>query len=175
MTIDAFFGFLLNFLNTVLIPVFFVLGFLFAIWSIYQYFFLGWDKKDSREKGKKILVSVLIGFFFMFSFWGITNLLLDSTGFNNARRPDLPKLFDFRGTGSSNTDSGGDGPAGSSLPGSGDRDSANDCPADVNQGKISKNGNVCIAINEDNCGLCTPSSCLVRFNGTSDFSCEEVP
>ena len=69
MTIDAFFGFLLNFLNTVLIPVFFVLGFLFAIWSIYQYFFLGWDKKDSREKGKKVLVSVLIGFFFMFSYF----------------------------------------------------------------------------------------------------------
>lgn len=109
MGLANFLGYLLNLLNTVLIPLLFVLAFVTTIWGIYQYFFLGWKDGKDREKGKKMVVYSLIGFFFMFSFWGIVQLLLDSTGFERSGRPELPTLFDHpaANSGSRNTQSPG--------------------------------------------------------------------
>ena len=81
---------IIGFIDTFLIPLVFAIAFLVFIWGIYQYFIAGGASEEKRDSGKQLILWGLIGFFVMFSVWGIINLLLNSLRFNSQTRPCYP-------------------------------------------------------------------------------------
>jgi hypothetical protein len=75
----------ISLINTVLVPVVFALSFLVFIWGIFNYFIAGGSDEEKRDKGKKLLVWGLIGFFVMLSVWGLVNVLVRTAGLDNGR------------------------------------------------------------------------------------------
>lgn len=57
-----------------IIPLFYALAFIMFLIGIVRYFFFGGE--EAREKGKQFIVWGLVGFFVIFSVWGIVRLLL---------------------------------------------------------------------------------------------------
>lgn len=57
-----------------IIPLLYALAFIMFLVGIVRYFFFGGD--EAREKGKQLIIWGLIGFFVIFSVWGIVKLLL---------------------------------------------------------------------------------------------------
>ncbi len=59
-----------------IIPLFYAIAFIAFLIGIVRYFFFGGE--EAREKGKQFIVWGLVGFFVIFSIWGIVKLLLTS-------------------------------------------------------------------------------------------------
>jgi hypothetical protein len=72
---------IISFANTVLIPFILGIGFLFFVWGMFLYFIKGGSDEDAQEKGKSLITYALIGFVLIFIFWGLVELLANSTGF----------------------------------------------------------------------------------------------
>ncbi|MEK7510912.1 MAG: hypothetical protein AAB582_01610 [Patescibacteria group bacterium] len=56
------------------IPLLYAIAFIMFLVGIVRYFFFGGE--EAREKGKQLIIWGLIGFFVIFSVWGIVKLLL---------------------------------------------------------------------------------------------------
>ena len=97
MPLGNFIVWIIGFINSVLVPLIFALAFIVFIWGIFQYFIAGGADEEKRKEGKKFALYGIIGFFIMISIWGIVNLLVNSTGFDNKSRPALP-TFGTTGT-----------------------------------------------------------------------------
>ena len=85
--------FLLQFvalIDLVLVPLLFAVAFIVFIFGIYRFFIQGGANEEKRETGKQLMVWGFIGFFIMFTVWGIVNLLKNSSGLGDQTRPDLP-------------------------------------------------------------------------------------
>lgn len=78
------------FIDVYIVPVVFALAFIVFVWGVYSTFIAGATNEEKRSEGQKLVIYSLIGFFLMFSVWGLVNLLLGTFGFNNQTRPDLP-------------------------------------------------------------------------------------
>jgi hypothetical protein len=48
------------------------------VWNVYKYFIAGGDEANKTEAGKYVMWSV-IGFFVILSFWGLVNILVNTT------------------------------------------------------------------------------------------------
>lgn len=59
-----------------IIPLLYAIAFIAFLIGIVRYFFFGGE--EAREKGKAFIVWGLVGFFVIFSIWGIVKLLLTS-------------------------------------------------------------------------------------------------
>ena len=81
---------ILSFSNNVLIPFIIGIGFLVFVWGMFQYFILGGANDESKEKGRSLLVNATIGFVVIIIFWGVINLLTDSSGFAGQSLQNLP-------------------------------------------------------------------------------------
>lgn len=57
------------------------LAVLLFVWNVFKYFFL--PDKDKVEAGKYVLYSV-IGFAVILTFWGLVQLVINTTGLNNS-------------------------------------------------------------------------------------------
>jgi uncharacterized membrane protein YidH (DUF202 family) len=71
---------ILDFTNTVLIPFIIGIGFLVFVWGMFKYFIVGGANDDAKEQGKSLMIYATLGFLLIIVFWGVVNLLTDSTG-----------------------------------------------------------------------------------------------
>jgi uncharacterized membrane protein YidH (DUF202 family) len=84
---------ILGFTNKVLIPFIIGIGFLVFVWGMFKYFIAGGADEDKRESGKQLMIYATLGFVLIIVFWGIVNLLTQSTGLSNGTiQSDIPKV-----------------------------------------------------------------------------------
>lgn len=83
---------ILTFGNTVVIPFIIGIGFLMFVWGMFQYFIAGGANDESREKGKKLMISATIAFVVIIVFFGAINLLTASTGLQGQRIQNVPQV-----------------------------------------------------------------------------------
>lgn len=57
-----------------IIPFLYAIAFLFFLFGVARFFFS--DSEENRKKGKDFALYGIIGFFILFSVWGIVKLLL---------------------------------------------------------------------------------------------------
>lgn len=67
---------IIAFVDLYVIPLLYALAFLFFIFGLFQYFFMGGE--ENRAKARPFVVWGLVGFLVIFSVWGIVNLLISA-------------------------------------------------------------------------------------------------
>lgn len=72
---------IIGFINQVLIPFIFAIGFLVFVWGMFLYFVFGGANDESKKNGKSLMIWATIGFVMMIIFWGVVRLIAVSTGF----------------------------------------------------------------------------------------------
>lgn len=82
---------ILAFTNTVLIPFIIGIGFLVFVWGMFQFFIVGGSNDDAKEKGKSLMIYATLGFVLIIVFWGIVNLITQSTGLDKQNLNNIPK------------------------------------------------------------------------------------
>jgi len=80
---------ILTFTNTVLIPFIIGIGFLVFVWGMFKYFIAGGANDDAKEQGKSLMIYATLGFLLIIVFWGVVNLLANSTGLQGENINDL--------------------------------------------------------------------------------------
>ena len=83
---------ILDFSNDVLIPFILGIGFLFFVWGIFKYFIFGGANDEAKEQGKSLIIWATIGFVLIIIFWGVVNLLTESTGLANVQLNNIPEI-----------------------------------------------------------------------------------
>ena len=64
------------FIDGNVIPLLYAIAFLMFTFGVFRYFFTGGE--EHREKGKAFVLWGMIGFFVLFSVWGIVRVLLSA-------------------------------------------------------------------------------------------------
>lgn len=85
-------GNILEFTNTTLIPFIIGIGFLVFVWGMFQYFIAGGANDESKEKGKSLMIYATLGFVLIIIFWGVVNLLAESTGLQGENIKSVPQV-----------------------------------------------------------------------------------
>jgi hypothetical protein len=70
-------------INNVIVPFIFGVGFLVFVWGMFKFFVVGGANEEAKEQGKSLMVYATLGFVLMIVFWGVVNLIADSTGVQN--------------------------------------------------------------------------------------------
>ena len=83
---------ILDFSNDVLIPFIIGIGFLVFVWGIFKYFIFGGANDEAKESGKSLIIWATVGFVVIIIFWGIINLLTESTGLANSELLNIPAI-----------------------------------------------------------------------------------
>ena len=81
---------ILDFTNTVLIPFIIGIGFLVFVFGMFQYFIAGGANEEKKESGKSLMIYATLGFVLIIVFWGVVNLLSESTGLDSETAPAVP-------------------------------------------------------------------------------------
>jgi hypothetical protein len=76
-------GSILKFSNNVLIPFILGIGFLVFVWGMFRFFIAGGANDEAKEQGKSLMVYATLGFVLIIVFWGVVNLLAQSTGLDD--------------------------------------------------------------------------------------------
>lgn len=87
LSLQNFFLGLTNFFNDVLIPFMFGLAFLFFVINAIRYFVIEGNNEDGRKNAKALIIYSVAAFVFLIIFWGIVNILANSTGLQNSSQP----------------------------------------------------------------------------------------
>ncbi len=69
-------GGIVDFVDTYVVPLLYVLAFLFFVAGIARYFFTGGE--ENRQKGKAFVLWGLVGMVAIFGVWGVVHLLLSA-------------------------------------------------------------------------------------------------
>ena len=83
---------ILIFSNDVLIPFILGIGFLVLVWGIFKYFIFGGANEEAKEQGKSLVIYATLGFVLIIVFWGIVNLLANSTGLVDQSLQNIPSI-----------------------------------------------------------------------------------
>lgn len=83
---------ILNFTNDFLIPFIIAIGFLVFVWGMFQYFIAGGANDDAKAKGRSLMIYATLGFVLIIVFWGIVNLLTQSTGLDAQTISNTPTI-----------------------------------------------------------------------------------
>jgi hypothetical protein len=83
---------ILTFGNEVVIPFIIGIGFLVFVWGMLQYFIFGGASDDSREKGKKLMISSTIAFVVIIVFFGAINMFTATTGLEGQKLKNVPQV-----------------------------------------------------------------------------------
>ena len=83
---------ILDFSNDVLIPFIIGIGFLVFVWGIFKYFIFGGANDEAKASGKSLIVWATVGFVAIIIFWGVVNLLSESTGLANGELRNIPTI-----------------------------------------------------------------------------------
>ncbi|MCB9811017.1 MAG: hypothetical protein H6779_04695 [Candidatus Nomurabacteria bacterium] len=86
---------ILTFTNAVLIPFIIGIGFLVFVWGMFQYFIAGGANDESKEKGKSLMIWATLGFVLIIIFWGVVNLLTQSTGLQDNDILSVPTVLEL--------------------------------------------------------------------------------
>ena len=66
--------------NKILIPFILAIGFLVFVWGMFRYFIAGGANEEARESGRSLMIYATLGFVLIIVFWGVINLITESTG-----------------------------------------------------------------------------------------------
>ena len=69
------FGYIISFIDSVIIPFILAIGFLVFVWGIFQSFSLGGANDEAKESGKSLIMYAIAGFVVILAFWGIVNII----------------------------------------------------------------------------------------------------
>lgn len=83
---------ILIFSNDVLIPFILGIGFLVFVWGMFKFFIFGGANDESKEQGKSLIIYATLGFVLIIVFWGIVNLLSESTGLVDQSLNNIPSI-----------------------------------------------------------------------------------
>jgi len=83
---------ILIFSNDVLIPFILGIGFLVFVWGMFKFFIFGGANDEAKEQGKSLVIYATLGFVLIIVFWGIVNLLSDSTGLTSQGLQNIPSI-----------------------------------------------------------------------------------
>lgn len=75
---------LIGAMNTIVVPVIFVLAFFVFVWGVIKYFLLSGGDESKLNEGKQFILWGIIGLVVLFSVWGLVNLLLSTLGLTPA-------------------------------------------------------------------------------------------
>lgn len=89
-TLQSYGGFIISFVNSVIVPVIFAIAFVVFLWGVYTYFIAGAADEGKRKDGRTLILYGIIGFVIMLSVWGIVRLVQNTFGFGSETRPGLP-------------------------------------------------------------------------------------
>lgn len=78
MTFATIVGNLLTIVNSTIIPLLYVLAFIYFFYGIVRYLFLESGSEQGAEKARKFILYGIIGLVVIFAFWGIVNLLVNT-------------------------------------------------------------------------------------------------
>jgi hypothetical protein len=96
--VQNLFALFLNVLNLYVVPIIFALAFVMFLVGVYRYFIAGAADEEKVKTGRNFVLWSLVGFFLMFSVWGLINLLVGSLQLASNNEPGLPQ---FNGAGTS--------------------------------------------------------------------------
>jgi hypothetical protein len=96
--VQNLFALFLNVLNLYVVPIIFALAFVMFLVGVYRYFIAGAADEEKVKTGRNFVLWSLVGFFLMFSVWGLINLLVGSFQLASNNEPGLPQ---FNGAGTS--------------------------------------------------------------------------
>ena len=57
-----------------------------------KYFIFGGANDEAKESGKSLIIWATIGFVLIIIFWGVVNLLSESTGLANGELQNIPSI-----------------------------------------------------------------------------------
>jgi uncharacterized membrane protein YidH (DUF202 family) len=83
---------ILTFANNVLIPFIIGIGFLVFVYGMFKYFIAGGAEEDKQKEGKDLMIYATLGFVLIVVFWGVVNLLANSTGLGGDTLQDRPRI-----------------------------------------------------------------------------------
>jgi len=83
---------IVGFANDVLIPFIIAIGFLVFVWGMFVYFIAGGANDEKKEQGKSLMIYATLGFVLIIVFWGIINLLTQSTGLDGDTLQNIPTI-----------------------------------------------------------------------------------
>jgi len=86
---------IIGFSNNVLIPFILGIGFLVFVWGMFKFFIVGGANDEEKDKGKSLMVWATLGFVLVIIFWGIINLVADSTGLGNKPLDNIPRATEL--------------------------------------------------------------------------------
>jgi len=66
--------------NDIFIPFILGIGFLVFVWGMFKFFIVGGANDEEKDKGKSLMVYATLGFVLIIIFWGVVNLIANSTG-----------------------------------------------------------------------------------------------
>ena len=72
--------FIINFINSYVMPLILAIAFIFLVWGIIQYFVIGGANDEAKAKGKSLIIYAIVGFVIILSFYGIVNILVGGIG-----------------------------------------------------------------------------------------------
>jgi NADH:ubiquinone oxidoreductase subunit 2 (subunit N) len=75
--------FIINTINTIVVPVLFAIAFLVFIVGVFQYFILSKGSEEAQGQARSLMLYGLIGFFLMVSVWGLVNILVGTFSLNS--------------------------------------------------------------------------------------------
>ncbi len=73
-------GRIVSFINNVLIPFLFAIGFFMFVWGVIKFFVIGGNNDDAKAEGKSLIIYALAGFVVILIFWGIVNIVANGVG-----------------------------------------------------------------------------------------------
>jgi hypothetical protein len=59
---------------------------------MFQFFIAGGANEEKKEQGKSLMIYATLGFVLIIIFWGIVNLLTESTGLGGASIDNIPTV-----------------------------------------------------------------------------------
>lgn len=84
---------ILGIINGIVVPVLLAIAFLYFLWGVYKYFFLGADEPGEREKGRMFVIWAVLGFVAIFSIWGLVAIATNTLNLQSGGpAPKYPTL-----------------------------------------------------------------------------------
>lgn len=90
--VTSFMDNIVKFINGTVVPFIFALAFLMFLWGVANFFIIGRDAEEAKEKGKDYMLWGIGGFVLMVSVWGIVNLIADGFGFAGEDLINIPDV-----------------------------------------------------------------------------------
>ncbi len=83
------------FLSKVVVPFLFGIAFLIFIINVIRYFVIEASNEQGRDKAKALAIYSVSAFVFLIIFWGIINMLTDSSGLGGQKAPCPDYMKEF--------------------------------------------------------------------------------